>query len=159
MTVPRRLREPSCPGVVGLSYLATELDPFIAKVQQHWAVPGIAVAVVRRDGPVLVCGYGVRSVSTSIPADADTAFAIGSCSKAFTSGLAAALVDAGPIGWEDPIRKYLPSFELYDRWVSDHVTLRDFLANRTGLSRASVGEYGSDLSRAQVLFNARYIHP
>ncbi|WP_426531229.1 serine hydrolase [Bradyrhizobium sp. McL0615] len=142
-----------------MSYLATELDPFIAKVQQHWAVPGIAVAVVRRDGPVLVRAYGVRSVTTSIRADADTAFAIGSCSKAFTSGLAAALVDAGAIGWDDPIRKYLPSFELYDAWVSDHVTLRDLLANRTGLSRASVGEYGSDLSRAQVLFNARYIRP
>lgn len=142
-----------------MSYLARELDPFIAKVQQHWAVPGIAVAVVRRDGPVLVRADGVRSIATSIPADADTAFAIGSCSKAFTSGLAAALVDAGAIGWDDPIRKYLPSFQLYDAWVSDHVTLRDLLANRTGLSRASVGEYGSDLTRTEILFNARYIRP
>jgi len=146
-------------GNLRLSDLATELDPFIAKVQQHWAVPGLAVAVVRRDGPVLVRAYGVRSVATSIPADADTTFAIGSCSKAFTSGLAAALVDAGAISWDDPIRKYLPSFELYDAWVSDHVTLRDLLANRTGLSRASVGEYGSDLSRTEVLLNARYIRP
>jgi CubicO group peptidase (beta-lactamase class C family) len=79
-----------------LSDLATELDPFISKVQ-HWAVPGLAVAVVRRDGPVLVRAYGVRSVATSIPADADTTFAIGSCSKAFTSGLAAALVNAGAV--------------------------------------------------------------
>lgn len=148
-----------CPRRIELSDLAKELDPFIAKVQQHWAVPALAVAVVRRDGPVLVRAYGVRSVATSTPADADTTFAIGSCSKAFTSGLAAALVDAGAIGWDDPIRKYLPSFELYDAWISDHVTLRDLLANRTGLSRASVGEYGSDLSRAEVLSKARYIRP
>jgi len=142
-----------------LSDLATELDPFIAKVLQHWAVPGMSVAVVRRDGPVLVRAYGVRSVETSISADADTAFGIGSCSKAFTSALAAVLVDAGAIDWDDPIRKYLPSFELYDPWISDHVTLRDLLANRTGLSRASAGEYGSDLSRAEILFNARHIQP
>jgi CubicO group peptidase (beta-lactamase class C family) len=106
-----------------------------------------------------VRGYGVRSVETSIPIDADTAFAIGSCSKAFTSGLAAALVDAGVLSWDDPVRKYLPSFELYDAWVSDHVTLRDLLANRTGISRASVGEYGSDLSQTEVLLNARHIRP
>lgn len=142
-----------------MSDLATELDPFIAKVQQHWAIPGLAVAVVRRDGPVLVRGYGLRSVTTSVPVDEDTTFAIGSCSKAFTSALAAALVDGGSIGWDDPIRKYLPSFELYDAWVSEHVTLRDLLANRTGLSRASVGEYGSDLSRSEVLLSARHVRP
>jgi CubicO group peptidase (beta-lactamase class C family) len=97
--------------------------------------------------------------ANSVPADIDTAFAIGSCSKGFTSGLAAALVDAAVIGWDDPIRKYLPSFQLYDKWISDRVTFRDVLANRTGLSRASVGEYGSDLSRAELLRQARYIQP
>jgi CubicO group peptidase (beta-lactamase class C family) len=122
-------------------------------------VPGVAVAVVRRDGPAHVGAYGVSSVATSVPVDIDTAFAIGSCSKAFTSGLAAALVDAAVISWDDPIRKFLPSFQLYDPWISDLITFRDVLANRTGLSRASIGEYGSDLSRAEVLRRARYIQP
>jgi CubicO group peptidase (beta-lactamase class C family) len=142
-----------------LNSLPKQVDAFIAEVQQLWDVPGVAVAVVRRDGPVHVRAYGVRSVATSVPADIDIAFAVGSCSKAFTSGLAAALVDAAVIGWNDPIRKYLPSFQLYDPWISDHVTFRDVLANRTGLSRASVGEYGSDLSRAEILHQARYIQP
>jgi CubicO group peptidase (beta-lactamase class C family) len=69
------------------------------------------------------------------------------------------MADAAVIGWDDPIRKYLPSFQLHDPWIGDHVTLRDLLANRTGLSRASVGEYGSDLSRAELLHQARYIQP
>jgi CubicO group peptidase (beta-lactamase class C family) len=139
--------------------LSPQVDDFVAEVQQRWDVPGVAVAVVRRDGPVHVRAYGVRSVTNSVPVDIDTAFAIGSCSKALTSGLAAALVDAAVIGWDDPIRKYLPSFQLYDPWVSDRVTFRDALANRTGLSRASVGEYGSDLSRGELLRQARYIQP
>jgi CubicO group peptidase (beta-lactamase class C family) len=142
-----------------LSSLSPQLDAFIAEVQQHWDVPGAAVAVVRRDGPVHVRAYGVRSVTNSVAADIDTAFAIGSCSKAFTSALAAALVDAAAIGWDDPIRKYLPSFQLYDPWISNRVTFRDVLANRTGLSRASVGEYGSDLGRAELLRQARTIQP
>jgi CubicO group peptidase (beta-lactamase class C family) len=142
-----------------LSLLSPEVDAFISEVQRRWHVPGVAVAVVRRDGPVHVRAYGVRNVTNSVPADIDTAFAIGSCSKAFTSALAAALVDAALIGWDDPIRKYLPSFQLYDPWISDRLTFRDVLANRAGLSRASVGEYGSDLSRADLLHQARYIQP
>jgi CubicO group peptidase (beta-lactamase class C family) len=81
-----------------LNSLPKQVDAFIAEVQQLWDVPGVAVAVVRRDGPVHVRAYGVRSVATSVPADIDAAFAVGSCSKAFTSGLAAALVDAAVIG-------------------------------------------------------------
>jgi CubicO group peptidase (beta-lactamase class C family) len=142
-----------------LSFLSPQVDAFISEVQQRWDVPGVAVAVVQRDGPLHVRAYGVRSVTNSFPVDIDTAFAVGSCSKAFTSGLAAALVDAAVICWDDPIRKFLPSFQLYDPWISDHVTFRDVLANRTGLSRASVGEYGSDLSRAELLRQARYIQP
>ena len=142
-----------------LSSLSSQVDVFVAEVRERWEVPGVAVAVVRRDGPIHVNAYGVGSVTNSAPANVDTVFAIGSCSKAFTSGLAAALVDAGKIDWDDPIRKYLPSFQLYDPWISDRVTFRDVLANRTGLSRASVGEYGSDLSRAKLLHQARHIQP
>lgn len=142
-----------------MSSLSRQIDSFVEEVQQRWEVPGLAVVVVRRDGPIHVGAYGVRNVETSVLADADTAFTIGSCSKGFTSSLAAALADAGKLDWDEPVRKYLPTFHLYDPWISDHVTLRDLLANRTGLSRASVGEYGSDLSRADLLQQAHYIQP
>jgi CubicO group peptidase (beta-lactamase class C family) len=142
-----------------VSSLSRQIDLFIEEVQQRWNVPGLAVAVVRRDGPLHVRAYGVRNVETSVSADVDTAFAIGSSSKGFTSSLAAALADAGKLDWDDPVRKFLPTFRLYDPWISDHVTLRDLLANRTGLSRASVGEYGSDFSKADLLQHARYIQP
>ena len=142
-----------------VSSLSRQIDSFVEEVQRRWEVPGLAVVVVRRDGPIHVGAYGVRNVETSVLADADTAFTIGSCSKGFTSSLAAALADAGKLDWDEPVRKYLPTFHLYDPWISDHVTLRDLLANRTGLSRASVGEYGSDLSRADLLQQARYIQP
>src|SRR5205807_1974694 len=46
-----------------------------------------------------------------------------------------------------------------DPWISDHITIRDVLANRTGLSRSSICEYGSDLSRAEVIRRARDIQP
>jgi CubicO group peptidase (beta-lactamase class C family) len=142
-----------------VSSLSRQIDSFVEEVRQRWDVPGLAVVVVRRDGPMHVGAYGVRNVETSVLADIDTAFAIGSCTKGFTTSLAAALADAGKLDWDDPVRKYLPNFHLYDPWISDQLTLRDLLANRTGLSRASVGEYGSDLSRADLLQQASYIQP
>lgn len=139
--------------------LPRQIDGFIEAVREHWQVPSVSVTVVRRSGPVLVRGYGVKDQMLGEAADENTAFAIGSCSKAFTTTLAAILVDESKIAWDDPIRKYLPSFQLHDPWISDHITIRDVLSNRTGLSRASICEYGSDLSRAEVLARARDIQP
>ena len=106
-----------------MSSLSRQIDSFVEEVQQRWDVPGLAVVVVRRDGPMHVGAYGVRNVETSVLADIDTAFAIGSCSKGFTSSLAAALADAGKLDWDDPVRKYLPNFHLYDPWISDHANI------------------------------------
>jgi CubicO group peptidase (beta-lactamase class C family) len=136
-----------------------QVDGFVEAVREHWQIPGVALAIVRRAGPVLIRAYGVKDHAKLTLADNDTAFAIGSCSKAFTTTLAAALVDDGKLAWDDPIRKYLPSFRLHDPWISDHITIRDVLSNRTGLSRASISEYGSDLSRAEVLARAEDIQP
>jgi hypothetical protein len=69
------------------------------------------------------------------------------------------LVDERRLGWDNRVRTYLPGFQLHDPWISDHLTIRDLLANRTGLSRANVGEYGSDLSRPDLLQRARFIPP
>jgi CubicO group peptidase (beta-lactamase class C family) len=134
-----------------VSSLNADLDRFVEDVRRHYQVPGIAVAIVRGGQVIHVGAYGVRRRGSDAAADIDTAFAIGSCTKAVTSAVAAALVEEGKLGWDDRVRSYLPDFQLYDPWISDHVTIRDLLANRTGLSRASVGEYGSDLSRADVL--------
>lgn len=142
-----------------LNTFSANLDRFVEGARRHYRVPGVAVAVARDGQIVHVAAYGRRSLDIDAAADINTAFAIGSCSKAVTSAVAAALVDEGKLGWDDRIRTFLRDFQLYDSWISDHVTLRDLLGNRTGLSRASVGEYGSDLSRADLLRRARSIPP
>jgi CubicO group peptidase (beta-lactamase class C family) len=111
----------------------------------------MAVAAVRRGEPFHVAAYGLASIERQAPADIHTGFSIGSCSKAFTAFLASRLVDDGVIRWDDRLRQFLPRLQFHDPWISERLTLRDVLANRTGLSRASLAEYGSDLSRADVL--------
>lgn len=138
-----------------------ELDAYYEQALTDWNVPGMAVAIVKDGEIVFSKGYGTSNVNTGAPVDGNTLFAIASNSKAFTSAALAMLVDEGKLKWDDRVRDYLPWFELYDPYVSDHFTIRDLLTHRSGLKTFS-GDllwYGSNLSREEVVRNARYLEP
>src|SRR5205085_11622630 len=71
-----------------LDDLLKQIDPFVETVREHWQIPGVALAIVRRAGPIFVRTYGLKNHAQGTLAGNDTAFAIGSCSKAFTATLA-----------------------------------------------------------------------
>jgi len=109
------------------------LDGAVARALKTFRIPGAAVAVVK-DGKILIAkGYGVRRVGERTPIDAHTLFQIASNTKAFTTACLALLVDTGAIGWDDPVIKYLPDFQLADPWVTREITIRDLLTHRSGL--------------------------
>lgn len=41
--------------------------------------------------------------------------------------------DDGAVAWDDTIVSHLPDFALSDEWVTDHVTIEDVYAHRSGL--------------------------
>ncbi|WP_373522989.1 serine hydrolase domain-containing protein [Aquiflexum sp.] len=63
------------------------LDTELEKVLQTWKAAGFAVAVVEKDKIIYSKGFGYRDYENKIPVTPNTLFAIGSSSKAFTSGL------------------------------------------------------------------------
>jgi CubicO group peptidase (beta-lactamase class C family) len=119
--------------------------------------PGVVVAVVGPGGKT-VRTYGVATVNGG-PVTDRTAFAIGSCSKAFTATVAVALAERGLVDLDAPVVRQLPELSLYDRWVTREVTFRDLLSNRVGLSRETMLEYGSALSAIQVVRRAAIVPP
>ncbi len=74
-----------------------------------YEVPGAAVAIVKDESLVLAKGFGVRTLGDPTPVDADTLFALASCSKAFTVALMATLVDEGKVSWDDRVIDRLTS--------------------------------------------------
>jgi len=42
------------------------------------------------------------------------------------------LVGDGKIGWDDRAREHLPELDLWDPWITEHITVRDMLSHRTG---------------------------
>ena len=108
-------------------------DAYVQDVLRTFAVPGVAVTIVK-DGQVVVAkGYGVKELGKNSPVDARTLFGIASNTKAFTATALGILVEEGKIGWDTPVIDYLPWFRLSDPYVTSQVTVRDLLVHRSGL--------------------------
>jgi CubicO group peptidase (beta-lactamase class C family) len=134
-------------------------DDYVNKAIKDWEVPGVAIAIIKDDKIVLAKGYGVRELGKSDPVTANTIFAIGSSSKAFTAAALAMLVDEGKLKWNDPVSKYLPDFQLYDPYVTREMMVRDLLTHRIGLERGDRLWYATAYDRNEVLRRVRYLKP
>ncbi|WP_289044155.1 serine hydrolase [uncultured Aliiroseovarius sp.] len=114
------------------------LDGLAQDLLDRTGVPGLAVAVVQGQDTLLMRGWGQRAEGGQAEGgqaevDADTVFLLASLSKSVGATVVATQVANGAVSWDDPVRDYLPWFDLGDHWVSDHVTIGDLYAHRSGL--------------------------
>ena len=137
--------------------VSSGFDAYVAKSLREWNVPGLSIAIVK-DGRTYVRGYGVRKLGEPAPVDANTVFEIASTSKAFTATAIGLLVDGKKAGWDDPVTKALPSFQMQDPWITHEITLRDMLTHRSGLTGGYelLGD-NSRLSRDEIVRRVRYL--
>lgn len=141
----------------------TELDAIVDETAASYRLPGIAVGVIE-DGKVVYVGTrGETTSGSGQPITSKTLFKIASNSKAMTASVLARLVDAGKLRWEDPMIKYLPSFRMYDPWVTQNMQVKDLLLHNSGLP-----EGGGDLmlwpepnhfTRADIIAGLAHIKP
>ncbi len=136
-----------------------KLDVYYEQVLKDWDLPGMAIGIVKDGELIFSKGYGVLEVGKAGTPDENTLFAIASNTKAFTASMLAMLVQEGKISWNDPVRMYLPWFEVYDPWVSSHANIRDLLSHRIGLGTFSgdVVWYKSDLTAREIIDAAKHL--
>ena len=139
-----------------------DLDAWVARAMTTFNVPGVAVAIVKDGQVVHAKGYGVRRLGYPAPVDDRTLFGIASNSKAFTAAALAILVDEKKLAWDDPVSQHIPSFQMYDPYVSRELTVRDTLSHRSGLGLGA-GDLlfwpDTNVSRNEVVAAARFIRP
>ncbi len=135
-----------------------ELDQLAEDLLASSGIPGMAVAVVHGGKVVYSKGFGVRSVVTKEKVDADTVFQLASVSKPIGATVVARRIAAGGVEWDTPVRRLLPSFALADPYVTEHVTVGDLYAHRSGLPEHA-GDLLEDLGydRQQVLDRLRQL--
>lgn len=144
---------------VANAQLTAAYDAYVTKAMADFKVPGLAIAVVRNDSVIFMKGYGTRTLGKSEPVDANTVFAIGSVSKAFTATLIGMMVDEGRMRWDDPANLWLPQLELNDPYVAKELTIRDLLTHRSGLARGDLMWYATDMSSEEILRRVRFQRP
>jgi CubicO group peptidase (beta-lactamase class C family) len=139
-----------------------DMDAYVASAMKTFDVPGLSVAIVKEGKIVLTKGYGVRKLGDPTPVDEHTLFGIGSNTKAFTTAALATLVDQGKLSWDDPVYQRLPSFVMYDPYVSHEMTIRDLLTHRSGMG---LGEGDllfwphSTYTREEIIYKLRFMKP
>ena len=157
------------PGLVALPTTSTAqappppgFDDFVERVMERFEVPGLSVAIVKDGDVVLTRGYGVRRLGSSERVDENTLFGIASNTKVFTATALGILVEDGLLEWDAPVVDYLPGFQMYDPWVTRHITVRDLLVHRSGLGLGA-GDLmfwpPSTFTRPELVERLRYIPP
>ena len=61
------------------------IDKFVRAEMARQKVPGVAMAIVRKEGVVAAKGYGFANVEHNVPVGPDTIFQSGSVGKQFTA--------------------------------------------------------------------------
>ena len=123
----------------------TELQQQLEKILKDNHVPGVSVAIVKRDGPEWVGGLGLADVAGKTPVTADTQFRIGSTSKAFASLSILKLANEGKLSLLDPVHKLAPEVWFENPWeATDPVLVVDLLEHTTGWDDLHLREYAKD---------------
>jgi len=136
--------------------LETELN----KVLETWNAAGFAVAVVEKDKIIYSKGFGFRDYENKIPVTPNTLFAIGSSSKAFTSGLLGIFREEGKLSFDDSPIKHIPELRFYNNEMNNLITIKDIMTHRTGLPRHDLSWYFfTTQSRDSLMQRIQYQEP
>lgn len=97
-------------------------------------VPGLAFGVVAGGKLIYAQGFGVRSVTTGAPVDADTVFRIASMTKSFAAAAILHLRDAGKLRLDEAAATYVPELAALRYPTSDSapITVRQLLTMNAG---------------------------
>lgn len=115
----------------------------IPELMAEQGIPGLAVALVDKDEPLWVEGFGRIDRRGSVPVNADTIFGVQSMSKLFTATAVMQAVAAGRLDLDEPITTYLPGFTVnsaFEEHPERKITLRMLLSHTAGFTHeAPVG--------------------
>jgi CubicO group peptidase (beta-lactamase class C family) len=118
------------PSGTPLSSLEAIIDTYVAARQQTTAA--VSVAVVNNGETVFDKAYGLADIAAQTPADTDTVFEWGSCSKLLVWTSVMQLVEQGKLDLQQDIREYLPHNFLKKLKYDQPITLLNLMNHNAG---------------------------
>jgi CubicO group peptidase (beta-lactamase class C family) len=130
-----------------------ELERLVRETQREHRIPALSVALRRNDRELWTFQVGGEAVT------ADSRFRIGSITKTFTAVLVLQARDAGLLGLDEPIAKYL------ELPAHGDLTFRRLLSHTAGVQREPFGDLWDTLAAPDLsslltdLTRAEAVHP
>ncbi|KAI0261080.1 beta-lactamase/transpeptidase-like protein [Gloeopeniophorella convolvens] len=152
--------------------LTPEFGKAVQEIMDAHLIPGLTLAVVRKDGLSEFGAWGKKS-EDGAAVTTDTLFNIGSCSKAFLAAAIGLLIDdyahgrnATPLPsglptltWKTKVADILPDdWELSDPWATEKANLIDILSHQSGLPSHDLA-YKPGNSTLSATRNLRNLRP
>ncbi len=81
----------------GQNNTVEQVDNFVKTEMGRLKIPGVSLAVVKDDKPMILKGYGLANIEHNVPVKPETIFQSGSVGKQFTSMAVMLLVEEGKI--------------------------------------------------------------
>jgi CubicO group peptidase (beta-lactamase class C family) len=117
------------------------LEKELNEILKATGTTGFSIAIVEKDKLLYSKGFGYSDYENKVPADANTLFAIGSCSKAFTASVLGQLSDEGKLTLDDSPRLYIPELKFFNDEMNNSIIIRDLMSHRTGIPRHDYSWY------------------
>ncbi|WP_299127154.1 serine hydrolase [uncultured Winogradskyella sp.] len=111
------------------------IEKHFNSVLETTKAPSFAIAIVEGDKVVYAKGFGYANYENKITADANTLYAIGSSTKAFTSALLGVLRADDKLSFNDSPLKHVPKLRFYNNEMNNTVIIKDLMRHSTGLPR------------------------
>jgi len=109
--------------------LADPVDDYLKLQMERNHIPGLVVAVVKNGHVLKLKAYGKANLEWDAPVTTDTRFQLASTTKALTGTALMTLVQAGKIGLDDPLSKYLQ--DAPPAWRG--ITIRQLATHSSGI--------------------------
>ncbi|HTD51495.1 MAG TPA: serine hydrolase domain-containing protein, partial [Thermoanaerobaculia bacterium] len=127
----------ACAGAMGLSAAGRSAEPdWVRKAEararravSQGETAGLSICV-RQKGKIWISrGYGESDLENHVAASPDTVYSIASITKQFTAAAVMQLAEAGKLGLDDEITKFLPNYPVQ----GNRVTVRQLLNHTSGI--------------------------
>jgi CubicO group peptidase (beta-lactamase class C family) len=135
----------AAPRAIDAADLSAYVDGLVEAGMHSEGIAGVTVAVVDRQGSLLLRGYGISDLASRQPVMPDrTLFRIASISKTFTYLLGLKLVDSGRLKLDAPVNAYLPAeLKLPDDGFKP-VLVRHLFTHTAGYEDSAMGHLFTD---------------
>jgi CubicO group peptidase (beta-lactamase class C family) len=118
------------------SNMIDELRSAIPILLAEYEVPGLSVSVIDHHNTIMQEGFGFTDAYRRYKVTPKTLFSIQSISKTYVAFGFLAAVEKELVSLDEPIKKYLPRFQVRSRDNIDYagsITFRHLLSHRSGL--------------------------